>query len=424
MRSDGGSPCACLLLSVCKLMSKEQQEKGNRGQKKKIGKKEERKGEGEGEGGGERKVAHFPFFLTLGGKMAREHIGQCTHKGFEYARVEHAGALNCTFVGSRTWRAPESTQVPSLVVGACARNVRAALHEHSIAWIERLGRFFAHDAFGVFVYWDDNGDADGTRRVLRRWAERNRQVHLVLAPSLRPPVFYRTQRLALCRNVLLAEAVARLPAHGTMVIYDLDCRVASHDSLLAAASLLNAASSPTWHALTANSHDFYYDQWALRSSLLGLHYDCHFDALAKTRASCRDIAIRIDSKADPFGVSSAFNGLAVYRIGALQASSAIGCRFVGSHKSRNCEHVPLMKCLRSAGMNIGVMPSMIADCGTPPLRDSPAKVKVRTHVFANSSVHREETRHRMPLYHKSIPTASKSAASRWERWDRATLHSI
>ena len=107
--------------------------------------------------------------------------------------------------------------VPSLIVGSCAKGVRASLEEHSMAWLENLGSTFRADAYGVFVYWDDDGDRDGTQTALRGWARRNRQIHLVLAPPLRAPNWYRTQRLALCRNVLLGEGLLRLPAHGTLL---------------------------------------------------------------------------------------------------------------------------------------------------------------------------------------------------------------
>ena len=356
----------------------------------------------------------------------REHAGRCTRNGFRTHGV--AAAPNCTFVGSRHWRPPASEQVPSLIVGLCAKDVRAPLEAHSMAWLEGLGRLFARDAFGVFVYWDDDGDADGTRGVLRAWARRNRQVQLLLAPPLRAPEYYRTQRLALCHNVLLGEAVARLPAHGTLAFYDLDCRVASYAPLLMAARLL-AESPPSWDVLTANSAGPYYDQWALRSSLLGLDYDCQFDHRARTRAACKDVAIQIDPLAPPFGVRSAFNGVAVYRAGALHAHNATGCRFQGSRLSRNCEHVPFATCLRDAGLRVGVLPSMVADCGVPPLRGPFDRAKVRTRVFANGSVHQLEARHRMPLHQDAAaakaPTAKDAAREPppWERWETAGVDS-
>ena len=148
--------------------------------------------------------------------LAQQELhGKCTQSGWRRAATS-ATAPNCTYIGSRHWRAPVAPDVPSLMVGSCAKGVRAALEEHSIAWLESLGSTFRADAYAIFVYWDDDGDRDGTQSALRGWARRNRQVHLVLAPPLRAPNWYRTQRLALCRNVLLGEGLLRLPAHGTL----------------------------------------------------------------------------------------------------------------------------------------------------------------------------------------------------------------
>ena len=148
--------------------------------------------------------------------LAQQELhGKCTQSGWRRAAASTT-TPNCTYIGSRHWRAPEAPDVPSLMVGSCAKGVRAALEEHSIAWLESLGSTFRADAYAVFVYWDDDGDRDGTQSALRGWARRNRQVHLVLAPPLRAPNWYRTQRLALCRNVLLGEGLLRLPAHGTL----------------------------------------------------------------------------------------------------------------------------------------------------------------------------------------------------------------
>ena len=148
-------------------------------------------------------------------RAQHELHGKCTQSGWRRAATS-ATAPNCTYIGSRHWRAPVAPDVPSLIVGSCAKGVRASLEEHSMAWLENLGSTFRADAYGVFVYWDDDGDRDGTQTALRGWARRNRQIHLVLAPPLRAPNWYRTQRLALCRNVLLGEGLLRLPAHGTL----------------------------------------------------------------------------------------------------------------------------------------------------------------------------------------------------------------
>lgn len=287
--------------------------------------------------------------------------------------------------------------VPSLIAGSCAKGVRASLEEHSMAWLENLGSTFRADAYGVFVYWDDDGDRDGTQTALRGWARRNRQIHLVLAPPLRAPNWYRTQRLALCRNVLLGEGLLRLPAHGTLAFYDLDCKVASTAPALAAARMLAQSHSP-WSVLTANSPGAYYDQWALRSAMLGLDYDCQFAKPAATRAGCKDMAILLHPQAAPFGVQSAFNGLAVYHVGALARQNATGCRFEGSRMSRICEHVPFSLCLGRHGLRLAVLPQMVVNCGAPPLRGAFERAKVQARLFANNSLQLLEYRHRMPMY--------------------------
>ena len=162
-----------------------------------------------------------------------------------------------------------------------------------------------------------------------------------------------------------------------------------------------------WSVLTANSPGAYYDQWALRSgtwrggllvagyhpsrwrhssaarvssdgsagcrvalrtrtsiseythdrrsAVLGLDYDCQFAKPVATRAGCKDVAILLDPQASPFGVQSAFNGLAVYQVGALARHNATGCRFEGSRMSRICEHVPFSLCLGRHGLRLGVL---------------------------------------------------------------------
>jgi hypothetical protein len=88
--------------------------------------------------------------------------------------------------------------------------------------------------------------------------------------------------------------------------------------------------------------------------MLGLDYDCQFAKPAATRAGCKDMAILLHPQAAPFGVQSAFNGLAVYHVGALARQNATGCRFEGSRMSRICEHVPFSLCLGRHGLRLAV----------------------------------------------------------------------
>ena len=167
---------------------------------------------------------------------------------------------NCTYVGRRAWGGG------ALMLGSCARNVRKALETHTEEWITSLLQQHADSGVLVFEDRQRSGDPDGTRARLVDWATRDERVRLILAAPLLYPVWSRTQRLALCRNMLMHEAVRQLPRHGFLVALDLDCRAAPVAQLSAA--LGSAAAWRRWDVLTTNSppSGWYYDRWALRSS--------------------------------------------------------------------------------------------------------------------------------------------------------------
>ena len=144
--------------------------------------------------------------------MAEERQGVCATTGWEARGV----GPNCTYVGQTAW------SHESIMVGSCARNVRAALTRHSRAWIVSL--LDTTDG-GALIFEDQQraGDVDGTRSELRSWSAVDKRVRLLLAAPLLYPKWSRTQRLALCRNMLVREAVRNLPEQGALVAFDLDC---------------------------------------------------------------------------------------------------------------------------------------------------------------------------------------------------------
>lgn len=201
---------------------------------------------------------------------------------------------NCTFVGSDSWSGQQ------LMIGSCARNVRAALEGHSQAWITLL---LDAGSGGALIFEDQqrSGDPDGTRAALRAWAASDSRVRLLLAQPLLYPRWSRTQRLALCRNMLAQEAVRRLPERGAFIALDLDCHGPVVASVTAALASM-AARTLAWDVLTANTRKpkLYYDRWALRSSTLGLDYDCWFNASQKKlHGSCPEVAISVDGAPRP-----------------------------------------------------------------------------------------------------------------------------
>jgi hypothetical protein len=145
-----------------------------------------------------------------------------------------------------------------VLFGSCAKNVRKKLEGHSMALLEGLGTALAAESVrsSVLIFEDEQlgkaAEAEGTRALLRGWAARNRHVRVVLAQPLRYPAWSRTQRLALCRNVLLGEALATLPPSGVLVQFDLDCQVPAPTTLLGALrSMIGPA--PAWDVVTSNS---------------------------------------------------------------------------------------------------------------------------------------------------------------------------
>ena len=79
----------------------------------------------------------------------------------------------------------------------------------------------------------------------------------------------------------------------------------------------------------------------------------------------------MDQAAPPFAVNSSFNGVGLFRVGALRGSDAAQCRYRGSRNSLVCEHVPFHHCLHKLGLRLGVLPSLVAECGVGPALNTP-----------------------------------------------------
>ena len=312
----------------------------------------------------------------LSWRMAVSHVGVCSADGWAAQGV----GPNCTFVGRR------GLHHSTLLIGSCARNVRQALEQHAQAWVTSfLDVASASGGHGgsALIFEDEQraGDPDGTRAALRDWAARDSRIRLLLAQPLLYPRWSRTQRLALCRNMLAHEA-ARLPEQGVYVALDLDCHTPPAAEI---ATILASMRALSWDVLTANTKApaFYYDRWALRSSTLTLDYDCWFNATQRrARGSCPEYAITIDPAAPTLAVDSAFNGLGLYRASAVRRALAASCRYRGTKNSYMCEHVPFHLCMRAAALSIGVLPSLAVSCG--PTTVAPKHKRVA--LLANGTV--------------------------------------
>ena len=108
----------------------------------------------------------------------------------------------------------------------------------------------------------------------------------------------------------------------------------------------------------------------------------------KRRGDCDATQLRINASAPPFAVDSAFNGLALYRLGALRRRAG-GCSYDGG---RTCEHVPFHLCLRRSGLRLGVAPYLVQGCGDGAPRAVVGPPRVRVLVEGDGSVERREVR--------------------------------
>ena len=282
-----------------------------------------------------------------------------------------------TWHGARPWRAPAG----AVMFVACARDIEAQLRG-AIPVLDALAAppllHAAHDGVSAWVCEDGAGP---TRRLLEAWQRRSAAVRLA-QPSA-PSAWDRFQRLALCRNALLEEAVRSLPASGTLVALDLDCGLLPPSAMVNAIAALR--SSP-WEVSTANSPGRYRDLLALRSATLNITHDCwqeRWPAPLRRYSTpgglnCGELSVQIEPAAPPLLVDSAFNGLALYKAAALLR--APHCRYAGTaplgpaaQPVRACEHLAFHACLRQAGARVAIVPSLVVDC-RPPARPPPRKV--------------------------------------------------
>ena len=223
----------------------------------------------------------------------------------------------------------------------------------------------------TIIYHDDPLDNE-TLSVLRAWALREGRVRLILSDM--GSRGERIQRLTLCRNVLLAEAATRINVKakgaGFVVQLDLDCQHSSPSAMLSAIELQRSGSMH-FDVLTSNSPGAYRDMWALRSTALGMDYDCFWDfRMMQTRGNCKKHRIFVNPSAEPFKIEAGFNGLAIYAASTLVSGTpARRCRYAnetattGNRKKHVVsEHVPFQRCLGAAGLRIGLVPSLQTYC--------------------------------------------------------------
>ena len=351
-----------------------------------------------------------------------------------------AAAIRCQLVSSqRKWHrtAPSKTIKAHVHFVGCVRDAAQKLTTTMLPFLDTLTQAFAEHEVSLY----ENDSQDQTRMALLQWVRQPSAAgsRSLLLPDAGLLQGERTERLASCRNTLLRFALQprrrqhwrrRLPRHpqvssaAFLVVLDLDCKrpVGPTPVARAVASMMASA---RWDVLTGNSlaGQSYYDLWALRSSKLGLEYDCWRDGRRmRVHGSCDAYEVHLNPHAPVFEVASAFNGLAVYRLSGLQRAISNPSNVNSRHKavestrlessratifpapllrwmlrrnesaespcaydgSRTCEHVPFHTCLSRRGLRLGVAPFLVQGCGNGAPRPPPPAHSV--HMLRNGTV--------------------------------------
>lgn len=333
--------------------------------------------------------------------LARKRMGASAAKTRSGTRRRDAAAVH--FVGcamdlvspeagasswgnhGRLW--PLSQQISAF--GSAHGIYAVTVFEDPPRWITKEGRAFSAERLA----------SDPSARMLLSWASSDARVRLLFGNGRLNAT--RTERLALCRNVLLRAALdpapliasaspahlppAHLPSRSPspadlLVVVDLDCRPLLRPAAFYAAA--RAVLQGRWDVLAANTLPTYYDFWALRSTAFSMDYDCQEDRRAiRDRGFCVDWQIRLDDGAPIVPVQSAFGGLAVYR---LRAVARTRCRYRGAadaDAALACEHVSFHTCLtQQHGLRFGIDPALVGGCHGDIVPSNSAASLVKAHM--------------------------------------------
>jgi hypothetical protein len=215
-----------------------------------------------------------------------------------------------------------------VICGIC-RDVEKAI-PFTIKNIETLGSFFSD--YRVFIY--ENNSSDKTPNLLKEWTKKNEKVavtsevvddeilSLTCFNKTIQNEFYRPERIARARNIVLQQAMNQEFDDFKYVIWlDLDFE---HE--LPFQAIIDTFYAPKeWDAVFANGvndQGVFYDSYALRDKLLPIGAELIGDQWWKLRG---DIRLVFKPKDPWYPVYSAFGGMGIYKRDAIK-----GCTYKAS----------------------------------------------------------------------------------------------
>ncbi|CAM4839363.1 unnamed protein product [Rotaria magnacalcarata] len=240
----------------------------------------------------------------------------------------------------------------TLAIAACCRNVE----KHLVGFqknIRAIGALFR----SYRLYLEESDSNDGTVKFIKAWVKNDSDhVQFYTAGQQRWRHYFRTTRLAHCRNTLFKRARSDMPWFDYYFVLDVD--VTSTETFSVNNFLTNFIYPPSsWAAMTASQTDWYYDAWALRSWPT-ITYDfweqarqASFFSISWQWAIKRSVVMHnkpIPRNHPLIEVQSAFGGAAIYAAQYLTKECVYnGWMDHGWWFSREqCEHVSFNQCVR------------------------------------------------------------------------------
>ncbi len=236
----------------------------------------------------------------------------------------------------------------------CARNCEVAI-EKTVQEILKLSALFYQSRIIVF----ENDSTDKTLEILERF-KGDGTLELISILHLDSHLPDRTERLSFGRNKLLNRVREINPDY--FVVLDLDGVVGEQVSTEGFIS--NFSFYECWDAVFPVNKGSYYDIWAFRHP-----YICPDDFQRRLNSwpttvvedTTLDICMRSLQKLDFsklrgwLRVSSAFNGMGIYK-----TNSFAHCSYFGRRENREvCEHVPFHESAESLGAAMYINPEFL-----------------------------------------------------------------
>lgn len=230
-----------------------------------------------------------------------------------------------SFAGCSERQAPKSVKGKAIICGVC-KDIEKAM-PYSIKNIEALGNLF--DDYHVIVY--ENNSTDRTPALLSDWSSKNPHV-AVISEVVNDEIlsetcfnktiqneFYRPERIARARNIVLNEAMnSQFDDYQYVIWFDLDFE---HEIVLQPV-IDTFYSKQEWDAVFANGVDDagrFYDSYSLRDHHLPFGAELIGNQWWHTRGN---IHLKFKPNDAWYPVFSAFGGMGIYKRDAIK-----GCAY-------------------------------------------------------------------------------------------------